>query len=126
MCVSGLAMLIVGGAALSHAFSFSSISLETVAIAAGLALLGLGHGFINAPVITHVVNSDAAKRLGATQIASLYRLAERLGHALGPALAGQLLVFAGFGLGAVAIAGAATMALGLLFLVLRPRTQRTA
>lgn len=126
MCVSGLAMLIVGGAALSCAFSFSSISLETVAIAAGLALLGLGHGFINAPVITHVVNSDAAKRLGATQIASLYRLAERLGHALGPALAGQLLVFAGFGLGAVAIAGAATMALGLLFLVLRSRTQRTA
>ena len=123
MCVSGISMLLVGAAALSNLFAPDLLPLSTLAIGAGLTLLGVGHGLINAPVITHVANSDAATRLGATQVASLYRLLERLGHALGPALAGQLLVLSGFGLGAVSLAGAVTLTLGLLFIAIRPRAQ---
>ena len=118
-----MGLLLVGAAALSNLFAPDLLPLSTLAIGAGLTLLGVGHGLINAPVITHVANSDAATRLGATQVASLYRLLERLGHALGPALAGQLLVLSGFGLGAVSLAGAVTLTLGLLFIAIRPRAQ---
>ena len=123
MCVSGLSMLLVGAAALLRVLAPDLLPLDTLAIGAGLTLLGLGHGLINAPVITHVANSDAGTRLGATQVANMYRLLERLGHALGPALAGQLLVMAGFGLGAVSLAGAITLILGLMFIAIRPRVQ---
>ncbi len=123
MCVSGLSMLLVGAATLLRTLAPDLLPPDTLAIGAGLVLLGLGHGLINAPVITHVANSDAGRRLGATQVASLYRLLERMGHALGPALAGQLLVLTGFGLEAVSLAGAITLVLGLLFAAIRPRVQ---
>lgn len=126
MWLSGVALLLVGAAALSRSLVVGPLSLETVAIASGLVLLGLGHGLINAPVITHVANSDAAQKLGPSQVASLYRLLERMGHALGPALAGQLLVLTGYGLGAVSLAGAAMLVLGLLFIAIRPRRSGAA
>ncbi len=125
MCVSGFAMLLVGAAALAQNMSFGFMFFDTGAIATGLVLLGLGHGLINAPVITHVANSDAAARLGATQVASLYRLLERLGHALGPTLAGQLLVLSGSGLGAVSMAGVSMLVFGLLFIAIRVGAKET-
>lgn len=66
--------------------------LETGVIVGGVFLLGLAHGCINAPVITYIGSTGAAEQLGVNGATALYRMVERVGHALGPILAGQLLL----------------------------------
>ena len=41
--------------------------LSTVVVIAGVILVGLAHGFINAPVVTHVAHSDLATRSAPTR-----------------------------------------------------------
>ena len=89
----------------------------TVMVLVGVALLGLAHGCINAPVITYVADSTAARRLGSNGATSLYRVVERVGHVLGPLLAGQLLALAASGPAALRWAGAVILVGGLLFAV---------
>jgi MFS family permease len=66
--------------------------LEAGVIVGGVFLLGLAHGCINAPIITYVGTTGAAEQLGVNGATALYRMVERVGHALGPILAGQLLL----------------------------------
>lgn len=66
--------------------------LEAGVIIGGVFLLGLAHGCINAPIITYVGTTGAAEQLGANGATALYRMVERVGHAMGPILAGQLLL----------------------------------
>jgi MFS family permease len=74
-------------------------ALGTVVVVIGVALVGVAHGFINAPVTTHMGQSDLAKRQGANPVTTAYRFAERGGHILGPILLGQLFVLFGNGAG---------------------------
>jgi hypothetical protein len=81
--------------------------LATTLILAGVVVIGVAHGYINAPVVTHITNSHLAANVGMTSAAAGYRLLERIGHVAGPVIIGQ--VFALFGaswtvLGAIAIA----------------------
>ncbi|QDO97129.1 MFS transporter [Ferrovibrio terrae] len=66
--------------------------LEAGVIVGGVFLLGLAHGCINAPIITYVGTTGAAEQLGVNGATALYRMVERVGHAMGPILAGQLLL----------------------------------
>jgi predicted MFS family arabinose efflux permease len=64
-------------------------------IVAGVVLVGIAHGFINAPVVTHVSDSEVSSKVGAPAVAATYRLLERVGHVVGPGLMGQMLLVFG-------------------------------
>jgi MFS family permease len=86
--VSALGLLLVGS---SETRELSEIA-QVWTVITGTFLLGIAHGFINAPIITYVGSTSAADQLGKTTAASLYRVVERSGHVLGPILVGQLLL----------------------------------
>ena len=111
MVLSGLGMMVVGAGGGAEEFAGATTAL----IATGVLLLGLSHGFINAPVITHVAQGDLAQAIGGAQAAGLYRILERAGHVAGPALAGQMLLATGSGPAAIGVAGLAALVLGLVF-----------
>lgn len=116
--IAGGGMLIVGVTGWPGAPDlFKSGTMEPVVIGVGVFLLGLAHGFINAPVISYVASTELAQEMGANQVSSLYRVLERVGHVAGPALAGQLLLMTGGGAAAIGWAGAIMVGLGILFLL---------
>lgn len=85
----------------------------------GLFVLGLGHGLINAPVVTHITRTRAADTLGASLTSSTYRMLERVGHVSGPLVVAQLMLVCG-GSTALAWLGGAVLVCGLLFALVRP------
>lgn len=117
--------LLVQGAGLTG-FGLILISLAgggPIALAvAGVTVIGLAHGLVNAPILTHVVEARIAARVGTANAAAAYRLLERGGHVLGPMIVAQVFLMAGQTFQAMAWIGAATLASGLLFLVLSRRS----
>lgn len=65
-----------------------AIALRTVVLILGVLLLGLSHGFVHAPIVTHITRVPVSAMLGRTVAASIYRFMERSGHVLGPLLFG--------------------------------------
>jgi predicted MFS family arabinose efflux permease len=125
----GRSGLVVGLGGIGAGLALLLMSAGAVApVVAGVLLLGLAHGLVNAPVITYVTESGAAERLGAGGAAALYRVVERVGHVLGPLLVGQLLAMAGAGMGTLAWIGAAVLTASVLFMLPLARSsgRRTA
>jgi predicted MFS family arabinose efflux permease len=91
--------------------------LSTSIIIAGVIIVGIAHGFINAPVVTHVAHSTLAGQIGANPVTTTYRFLERTGHVAGPFLVGQFFLIWGQGPQVLIWIGIATAILGLLFLV---------
>ncbi|MCW5771937.1 MAG: MFS transporter [Rhodospirillaceae bacterium] len=89
-------------------------------IAAGVFLLGIAHGFINAPVVTNVAGIPLAREIGAGTVAATYRFLERTGHVAGPIIVGQLLAYAPSSLPLLAM-GAAIALFGVAFALSRRR-----
>lgn len=117
--------LVVGAGGIGAGLALLLMSAGmTVPILAGVLLLGLAHGLIHAPVITYVTEACAEVQLGAGGAAALYRVVERVGHALGPLLAGQLLALTGAGMTMLAWIGAALLAASVLFVVPLARENR--
>lgn len=85
-------------------------------IIAGVTLIGFAHGFINAPVVTHVVGTRAAQTYGVTNAAAAYRLMERVGHVLGPIIMGQLFVVFDLSWSVLAWIAVAVFVMGAMFL----------
>ncbi|MEM1181091.1 MAG: MFS transporter [Acidobacteriota bacterium] len=92
-------------------------TLRTALVVLGAWGLGAGHGWIHAPVLSHVATSPSARRLGAAEVSSAFRFLERLGSVAGPVLAGVLL-----GIGGVAYGVAALAVLVLAWFFLKQRT----
>jgi predicted MFS family arabinose efflux permease len=92
-------------------------ALTTALTIGGIAVVGLAHGLINAPVVTHVADTSVAARIGAGQVAAAYRFLERAGHTLGPVIVAQLFVHFGTTPMAFTWVGIGVLALGLLFLI---------
>jgi MFS family permease len=99
--------------------------LGAMAVVVGVVCVGLAHGFINAPVVTHVAHSEIAKQIGANSVATTYRFVERLGHVFGPLMVAQLFLIWGQTPQILIGLGIATATLAFLFLVRtsRPRTE---
>ena len=94
--LSGVGMLFVAGSVWSPAFDWKvAPNTATAMLIAGVCVIGIAHGFVNAPVITHVADAPVAARLGATPVAAMYRFVERIGHVTGPVI--MSLLFAAFG-----------------------------
>jgi len=91
--------------------------LSTSIIIAGVIIVGIAHGFINAPVVTHVAHSALAGQIGANPVTTTYRFLERTGHVAGPFLVGQFFLIWGQGPQVLIWIGITTAILGLLFLV---------
>ncbi|MGL4810449.1 MAG: MFS transporter, partial [Beijerinckiaceae bacterium] len=66
-----------------------------ILIVAGAIVVGFAHGFINAPIVTHVTHTHAADDVGMIGAAAAYRLMERVGHVLGPLAMGQIFLYFG-------------------------------
>ena len=94
--------------------------LGSVLVIAGVVSVGLAHGFINAPVVTHVAHSQLAKELGANSVTTTYRFVERIGHVAGPVLVAQLFLIWGQSSQILTGIGIGTVVLGFLFLVRKP------
>ena len=94
--LSGVGLLFVAGNVWAPALDWriSPIAATTMLIV-GVCVIGIAHGLINAPVITHVADSPISMRLGASAVAANYRFVERIGHVTGPVIVSVL--FAAFG-----------------------------
>jgi predicted MFS family arabinose efflux permease len=112
--ISGLGLVLIS---LMGTDSPGHGGLSTAAVVSGVMIVGIAHGFINAPVVTHVAHSELAAQIGATPATAAYRFLERIGHVAGPFLVGQLFVFWGQSAHILLWIGLATAALGLVFLV---------
>jgi predicted MFS family arabinose efflux permease len=112
--ISGIGLALVGcmGSPLLASGPFG-----TVVVVAGVVLVGLAHGFINAPVVTHVAQSNLAARIGANPVTTAYRFLERVGHVAGPLVVGQLFLVWGQSPQVLAWIGAAAASLGILFIL---------
>jgi len=113
----GIALPYVGGA-------WAGPHFATGLLLAGVAVLGLAHGFINAPVVTHVATTAGAKRIGNASATAAYRFLERIGHVAGPIVVGQLLILTNQDPWTIAYVGGGFALLGLLFLVPTARRPR--
>ena len=110
--LSGGGLMLIG--LMSPALAGSG-PLGTGALIAGTILVSIAHGFINAPVVTHVGQSKLGNRIGANPVTTTYRFLERAGHIIGPMVMAQ--VFLIFGQDAMVIVwiGIGIACLGLLF-----------
>jgi MFS family permease len=99
--------------------------LGAVVVVVGVVCVGLAHGFINAPVVTHVAHSEIARQIGANSVATTYRFVERLGHVFGPLMVAQMFLIWGQTPQILIAIGIATATLAFLFLVgtSRPRAE---
>lgn len=87
----GIALIgLIGWQALAS--SPANANIVTLILIAGVCILGAGHGFINAPVVTHIAQSNLALRIGESSATATYRFLERIGHAAGPIIIGQFLI----------------------------------
>ena len=94
----------------------SGSTLTTVVIVVAVATVGIAHGFINAPVVTHIANSALAANVGASSLTATYRFLERGGHIVGPMIVGQLFIFGGQSALPLTWIGGVVLILGFLFL----------
>lgn len=86
--IASISLVMLGGVFLVQDSAFA------VLIATGsMLVMGLAHGFVNAPVVTHVVNTTSDN--DANMVATTYRFLERLGHVFGAIVVGQLLMLVG-------------------------------
>ncbi len=120
----GLGLILVGLAGWGPVVSISGGMLQTILLIAGMIVLGLAHGFIHAPIVTHIAGTHAAESLGKSSATSLYRLLERMGHVAGPIIVSQILLLNGETLFSISWLGLGIVALGFLFLVRFRRDQR--
>src|SRR5216683_2261229 len=90
--ISGFGLVLIGFMG-SNATGHGTLS--TVLVVLGVVLVGSAHGFINAPVVTHIAHSELAKQIGANPATATYRFLERLGHVAGPIMVAQLFLIWG-------------------------------
>ena len=96
--------------------ALSSLSLLSAPLViAGMLMLGLSHGFIHAPIITHITETKSARALGQPSVASFYRFLERIGHVTGPLIVSSILAAMHGSTISISIIGVAVIVFGLLF-----------
>ena len=116
--MSGVGLMLIGVVAWEPINGQSQASAgEVLALIAGVIIVGVAHGFINAPVVTHIADSELATKIGASSATANYRFLERIGHIAGPIIVGQLLFLGGHDTTVIAWIGGIIIIFGLLFLV---------
>lgn len=112
---AGLGLILIGMMGWDSIAHSAIPNLGTYILLVGMSVLGIAHGFITAPIITHVANSRAALSLGKNSTTSLYRFLERAGHIGGPVVVGALLAANNNSFTTLGWIGAFVALFGLLF-----------
>ena len=124
--VGGIALLMIGFGNYESTTDAVSSYLGNIFIIAGVLILGMAHGCINAPVVTHIMDTKAANQIGSNVATATFRFLERFGHVAGPIIVGQLLIFTNYDPLSVAYIGVAIILCGLLFALPTRRTKPSA
>jgi predicted MFS family arabinose efflux permease len=112
--ISGLGLVLIG---LTGMTVLGAAGSNVILMVAGVMIVGVAHGFINAPVVTHVAHSKLAEQIGVNSVTATYRFLERIGHVAGPFLIGQSFLIWGESASIVTWAGVMTATMGLLFIM---------
>ena len=112
--ISGLGLVFVG---LMGSDILGHGAFNTAVVISGVLIVGIAHGFVNAPVVTHVAHSQLASQIGANSVTTAYRFLERIGHVAGPFIVGQMFLIWGQSGHILIWIGIGTVMLGLLFLI---------
>jgi predicted MFS family arabinose efflux permease len=115
--IGGLALFLIGLSGQDIFGLQSSPMLRTVFLIGSIFLLGLSHGFIHAPIVTHIAETRVAAKVGVSSTTSLYRFLERIGHVSGPVIVGQLLYGMNMSSFSISWIGIAAIVSGLLFAI---------
>lgn len=117
----GVVLIAAGGLLTALALQLPRFLAPELGMALAIALFGLAQGLAAAPMLAVLPDLCPAesRRFGATGLAALLRLAERVGSVLGPMLAAALVLRLGYGqaIGVIGMVSAAT-ALGFLAVML--------
>lgn len=110
---SGLGLIVIGimGLPVIH------MAWAGPLLAIGSMVLGLAHGFIAAPITTHISETRTSAILGKGPSISVFRLFERAGNILGPLIVGQLLVMGSYNPMVLIFLGGFIIICGLLFVI---------
>lgn len=120
--ISGIGLLLIGATAWPGlAGEPNHEILVTAMMIVAVLVIGAAHGFVNAPVVTHVAELAIAREVGSARVAATYRFLERMGHVAGPIVVGQALVLFGSDASTIAWIGVVVIAFALLFRVRPPR-----
>lgn len=120
--ISGVGLLLIGATAWPGLAGVPNREiLVTAMMIVAVLVIGAAHGFVNAPVVTHVAELAIAQEVGSARVAATYRFLERLGHVAGPIVVGQALVLVGSDASTIAWIGVVVIAFALLFRVRPPR-----
>ncbi len=114
---SGIGLFLIGLMSWKQFDQSSFADLTTIIIIGGLTILGSGHGFINAPSLTYITQTQVASKIGQNNSGALYRLSERAGQIAGPILVGQLLFLNNNNAFTISLIGLAIIFLGVLFIL---------
>jgi MFS family permease len=114
---SGLGLVLIGLMGWDRIVGTGLAYLATTLLLTGMVVLGISHGFIQAPIMTHVSATKTARRMGKSTATSIYRLIERVGNIGGPVIVGALLVKSGYDAMTVGWIGVAVIVFGLLFVI---------
>lgn len=124
---SGVALVLMG--LVTSQFVAGAVVLRSAVLVCGILLLGLAHGFIHAPIVTHIAYTHAAQVIGKSTSSSIYRFLERIGHVIGPLIVGHMLVLNQYDAKTLSYIGFCLMVFGLAFILLRgllqPKEQKT-
>lgn len=113
--VSGIGLIMIGLIGWQAVTNSGYRFLPALTLSFGIIVLGVAHGCIHAPIVTHISSTHAATTLGRSTTASLYRFLERIGHMAGPMLVSVVLLLNGGNAFAIAWIGVAVVSLSLLF-----------
>ena len=114
--LSGVGLAVIG---LMNSPLLGNGPRSTIVVIIAVLVVGLAHGFINAPVVTHIGQSNLAKRIGAAPAMTAYRFVERGGHVAGPLLVSQFFLIWGQGPHIIGAIGIAVVLLGCVFIAQR-------
>ena len=115
--LSGVGLFAAGLGGLEILETMDIPYIVTAVILLGLTILGIGHAFIQAPIVTHMSNTPIAASLGTATTTSLYRLIERVGNIAGPIVVSFLLLIFYNSLYAISVLGCITVVFGMLFIL---------
>ena len=112
---AGLGIISYGGMNVEELSASMGSQASTIFLLIGISMVGIAHGFINAPVVTFVADSKLAKQIGAGTATATYRFVERLGHIMGPVMMGVLFTLFDNNWVALGFVAAAIALLGIFF-----------
>ncbi len=124
LSVSGVGLAVIGSVGWT-ALGTEAIGpvAVTLILLGGTFVVGIAHGFINAPVISFIASTEAARRLGEAPVTAFYRFIERIGHIAGPLVVGQLFYFSGRSPAVIAWLGLTMVIFAALFLMRQERKE---